>query len=94
MARDRSAARYLLEAAFLHDLTCAEILDRVWDRLAWITRYSKGAVQLRDIVPRLTSEVLVSYQRALDRLVARENGKGDKGGDAPELDEGDADEDG
>lgn len=62
------------------ELGAREHLDAIFDRLAWVTRYSKGAVPLRDALglpagAPISAWTLRQYEHALERLLMREHEK-------------------
>ncbi len=55
-----------------------EWIDSIFDRIAWVTRYSKGAVSLRDALglapfERIDAWNIRQFESALVRLIEREH---------------------
>lgn len=60
-----------------------DCIESIFDRVAWVTRYSKGAVSLRDamgILPdaRVDAWTVRQYEVALARLLQREQAEADR----------------
>ncbi len=73
---ERRATFHVLLAASSFPL--GEWIDAIFDRIAWVTRYSKGAVTLRDALglapfERIDAWNIRQFESALVRLIEREH---------------------